>query len=115
MKEVVIAVIAGVFSGAFFSFVQFLISRKDERKNDLSEIKKDLSEIKKQQAKTEKDSIRTQMLMLMNNYAENEQEILTLAEYYFHELKANFYMTSMFQKWLHQNNVEVPGWFQKED
>lgn len=108
MKEVVIAVISAVGSAGFFAFLQFLIARKDERKDDLKDIKKKLSKI-------EKDSIRTQMLMLMNNYAENEQEILTLAEYYFHELKANFYMTSMFQKWLHQNNVEVPGWFQKED
>ena len=108
MKEVVIAVISAVGSAGFFAFLQFLITRKDERKDDLKDIRKRL-------AKIEKDSIRTQMLMLMNNYAENEQEILTLAEYYFHELKANFYMTSMFQKWLHQNNVEVPGWFQKED
>ena len=104
MKEVIIAVISAIGSAGFFTFLQFLISRTDARNSDIKDIKKKLTKI-------EKDSIRTQMLMLMQQYPDNEHEVLTLAEYYFTDLHANFYMTSMFTKWLALNHIEIPGWF----
>lgn len=106
LKEVLIAIASGGICAAVCGMIQFFISRHDSRKDKLAEVDRRL-------AKTEKDSVRTQLLILMASYPDDLSEILTLAEYYFTELKANFYMTSLFQRWLITHGVEVPGWFQR--
>lgn len=106
MKEFLTALAGGGICAAVFSFIQFLISRADKKKDRLAKIEK-------RQLKTEKDSIRTQMLILMKLYPDSLKEILDLAEYYFDTLEANFYMTSVFDAWLDENGISVPGWFSK--
>lgn len=61
--------------------------------------------------KLEKDSVRTQLLLLMSDYSGNQQEILEVAQHYFADCKGNWYMTSMFSRWLTDNNVGQPEWF----
>lgn len=111
MKEVVVAVIAGVFSGAFFTFLQFLIQRKDSKRKDIEDIKQAIEELKKETSEIRLGNARTELMLLFNDYPDNEQEVLKQAERYFVQLNGNFYMTSMFTKWLELNHISIPGWF----
>ena len=89
---------------AFISFIQFMIVRHDNRKGQYAKILKQLD-------KTERDSIRTQMLLLMSDYPEERAELFRLAEYYFTQLHGNWYMTTLFRKYLRDNGIEPPLWF----
>jgi len=109
------AIISAVLTGSLFSFMQFLIARRDARKEDSAGIKKELAEIKEELQYVKKDTTRTQMLILMSdNRPQDEHEILNLAEYYFDTLNANFYMTSVFGRWLEENHIIIPGWWKGE-
>lgn len=101
MLDILITALSSV---GLFSFVQFLIQRKD-RKKDL------LAEVLKKTKKLEKDSIRTQMLLMMFCAPGEKKEILTLAERYFVDLKGNWYMTSFFRSFLIKQSIEPPHWF----
>lgn len=88
---------------AIFAFLQFLITRHDNKKGQLQKILKKME-------KTERDSIRTQMLLLMSDYPEERAELFRLAEYYFKDLHGNWYMTVLFKKYLKENNLPTPAW-----
>lgn len=62
-------------------------------------------------SKLEKDSVRTQLMLLMTDYPDQKQEILTVAEYYFDKLHGNWYTTTLFENWLEQNDIPNPIWF----
>lgn len=101
MKELTITVITSVLvSNAFFAFMQFLITRHDTKKN-----------IKGKLMMLERDGLRTQLLLLVLLKPEEQQEILTLAEHYFKDLQGNWYMTSIFNKWLKASDIAEPEWF----
>ena len=61
--------------------------------------------------KLEKDTVRLQLLFLMKIMPEEEQELLTLGEYYFDVLKADWYLSSLFDKHLKARGMERPSWF----
>ena len=67
--------------------------------------------ILEEQKKSEKDNLRTQLLVMMNLMSDNKEEIMTCAERYFKELKGDWFYSSLFKKWLKDNNVEPPIWF----
>lgn len=100
ITEIVIAILA---SNAVFAFIQFLITRSDTKKN-----------IKGKLLVLEKDGLRTQLMLLILLKPEEKTEILRLAEHYFRVLKGNWYMTSIFKKWLTENKVGEPEWFNPE-
>lgn len=106
--EILKLVIAGLFSGGFFAFLQFMINRKDSTNERLSKIESKLQ-------KAERDSVRTQMLMMMNHYPDEVSEIMKLAEYYFVTLNGDWYMTGIFNRWLEKNNIGKPTWFKNRD
>lgn len=91
--------------------VQFFINRHDRLKE--SPIEKKIDKILEEQKKTEKDNLRTQLLVMMNMMPDNSQEILTLAERYFGDLKGDWFYSSLFARWLKENNIEKPIWFDK--
>lgn len=104
MKEMTISIVLAVLaSNAFFAFVQFLITRHDTKKN-----------IKGKLLLLEKDGLRTQLLLLILIKPEDQHEILTLAEHYFADLKGDWYMTSIFNKWLIASKIAEPEWFDVE-
>lgn len=107
MSPVVTIIVAVVGSSALTSFVQFLINRRDDKKSRLNTLEKQLK-------KLETDSVRLQLLVLMALEPQEKQEILKVAEHYFHELKGNWYMTPIFNKWLVNNNVAKPEWLSTE-
>lgn len=95
------AILLGIIGSAgFWAFVQFLIARWDRNKG-----------LRKQLKKLEKDGCRTQLLLLISDYPHEKQEIMTLAKYYFDNLEGNWYASSIFQKWLDDNEIKVPSWF----
>lgn len=105
ISTIVLAILA---SNGFFALVQFLITRWDTKKN-----------IKGKLEYLEKDGLRTQLLLLLLLMPEERKEILTLAERYFRKppygLGGNWYMTSLFDKWIVQRNDGAkPEWFKTE-
>ena len=111
MEIVVAVVVAAIGSVGLFNLIQFLISRKDKKNDALEAIRKDIAEIKEGMVDAEKDNCRTQMLVLMADYPMQEEEMLRLAQHYFEDLDGNWYMTSLFSKWLELNHINRPKWF----
>ena len=100
MKDtILIALISAMTSGGFLAFLQFLLTRHDDRKG-----------IGKTLKKLEKDGLRTQLLLMILMKPEEKKEILTLAQHYFVDLKGNWYMTDVFAKWCEERGLE-PEWF----
>lgn len=104
MATVITAVVSVIGAIVGSGLIQYFINRADDKKDKLSAIEKKLD-------KTERDACRTQLLLLMAYYKEDKSEILTLAKHYFDDLQGDWYMSSMFNKWLKLNNIDVPNWF----
>lgn len=102
-----VAVISAMTSGGVLAFLQFLITRHDDKKG-----------IGKTLKKLEKDGLRTQLLLLILLRPEEKKEILTIGERYFRKppkgLDGNWYMTDMFKKWLKKEGHSNPEWFDRD-
>ncbi len=112
MGATIITIIGAVLaSNALFGFIQFVISRRDTKKNIADKITCQL-------LRQEKDILRTQLLVLISLRPEEQQEILTVAERYFSPepkgLDGNWYMTSLFNKWLSFADIAEPDWFDSQ-
>ena len=101
--KLVLGIIGG---GAFLTFIQFLITRHDKKKGNVSVILDKLN-------KLERDECRTQMLLLMADYQSNVGELMRISEHYFKEIGGDWYMTSLFRDYLKQKNINEPYWFVK--
>lgn len=103
---IIIAVISAMTSGGVLAFLQFLISRNDDKQGIKSTLKK-----------LEKDGLRTQLLLLILLKPDEQTEILTLGQRYFVKppegLGGNWYMTSIFKTWCDERKLE-PDWFKSE-
>ena len=104
METIILAVLG---STALSSLIQFLIKRYDDKKNANFNVKEKLTTL-------EKDTLRTQMLLLILMKPEEKKEILTIGEHYFKTLKGDWYMTSIFNKWLESSGTAEPEWFEAE-
>ena len=108
-KDIITTIIIAILaSNGFFALVQFLITRWDMNKG----VKSKLDHL-------ERDGLRTQLLLLLLLMPDEQKEILTLAERYFRKppngLGGNWYMTSLFDKWIVQHNSGTkPEWFKTE-
>ena len=107
LRTVLISIIG---SAAVFGFIQFLISRNDQRNDDLKEIKDGIKDLQKETKKLKKDSVRSQLLTLIILQPDEEKEILDLAQHYFCDLKGNWYMSPLFYKWCQKKKIS-PEWF----
>ncbi len=108
MNSTIVTIICAVLaSNALFGFIQFAITRKDTKKNYEGRLKSFDKALKL----LEKDILRTQLLVLIVLKPEESQEILTIAEHYFKDLNGNWYMTSIFNKWLIDQDIASPDWF----
>ena len=100
-------VVAVIVSG-IFGIVTKWIDRKWSKGDKLSMIEKKL-------IKNEADSVRLQMLVLLADYPDDVNEILKVAQHYFVDVKGNWYMTSLFNRWLSDRKIAQPEWFNKGD
>lgn len=89
--------------------IQFFVNRHDAKKGIESKLDKIIDE----QKKAEKDSLRVQLLVMMNLMPNNHEEIMTLGQRYFDDLKGDWFYSSLFAKWLKDNKIENPVWFNK--
>ena len=103
-------ILAAFASSGLFGLIQFLIKRHDEKKGKGKELADSIESLKRKIDIQERDSCRTQLLLLMAIFPDNVDEIMKIAEHYFKDLKANWYLSSMFLKWCKKNNVELPPW-----
>lgn len=103
MQTIILAVLG---STALSSLIQFFIKRYDDKKDSKENVKEKLATL-------EKDVLRTQMLLLILLRPEERKEILTIGEHYFKTLKGDWYMTSIFNKWLEDSDIAEPEWFDK--
>lgn len=94
--------------GSLVTLLIFLIQRHDTRNNELNRLSKQMD-------KLEKDIVRTQLLLLMESYQPGqESEIMIVAEHYFTDLDGNWYMTTLFNKFVEENKIAEPDWLKKE-
>lgn len=106
MDSIIIAVIGSSALSAVVSGVFGIIDRHLDNKAE---------DIDKKLSKLEKDSVRTQLLLLMSDYPQNQTEIMEVAQHYFADIGGNWYMTKMFNTWLTQNKIAEPKWFNTKD
>ena len=93
IQTIVVAIIG---SGALSTVLSAIINAASKR-----------SKLKK----IEKDTVRLQLLFLMYVIPDEHQELMNVAQYYFITLKGDWYMTSLFAKYLKQHGLERPDWF----
>ena len=105
MNEMTTGIIVAVLSSGL---IQFLINRFDKKNDKLDKI---ISE----QKKTEKDQLRTQLLVMMTLMPNSHEEIMQLAQRYFGELKGDWFYSSLFARWIKENNIEKPLWFETKE
>lgn len=101
-------------SGSLVTLIIFLVNRHDAKKDEYEKLREEDEAIKRELVKLEKDSVRTQLLLLMNHYRpEDQHELLQVAEHYFVDLDANWYLTPKFNRFLEEQNIARPEWFKK--
>ena len=84
--------------------IKFFVERHDAKHDATARLEKKLNTL-------EKDSVRTQLLVLMMHYDDgNEGEILEVAQHYFKDLGGNWYMTTLFYKFVTKKKIACPEW-----
>lgn len=110
IEAVVISVLG---SGAFATLVTALINAFSGRKTKLKQMGEQLTKIENRLIKSEKDALRTQLLIMISDYPDEKQEIMTIAQHYFGDLKGDWYATSLFNRWITEQGIAEPSWFDK--
>lgn len=103
-NDLLFGLITILTGGNLLVFIKFLIERHDRRKAD---------PVDKRLDRLELDGLRMQLLFLIKLCPKEHTEILKIAEHYFDDLHGNWYMTSIFNKWLTDNEIAEPEWFRK--
>lgn len=109
IENILLGVLGG---GNLVLFIKFLIERQDRKKEKAED--KEQEGIKNKLLVLEKDGLRTQLLLLILIRPDEQTEILRIAEHYFKVLHGNWYMTSIFNKWLKTHEVAEPEWFEEQ-
>lgn len=113
ISSILIALIpALVGSAGMWGLVQFIITRKDRRNDELAEIKKELSQINTTLEDTITRVTRSELRGLIHDESDRTDAIVSVAEYYFLELGANAYMHTIFRDWAKEHNVNI-DWLPK--
>ena len=115
MEQFIISLVTVLLGSGLiqFFFTRHDTKEKEKLENKLTPIAEKLDKIIVEQKKSEKDALRTQLLVMMTVLPNNHEEIMTLAERYFKELKGDWFYSSLFKKWLKDNDIENPVWFEK--
>ena len=108
--DIGVALISGLLgAGGLIGFVQFMISRHDDRNSELNAIKEELVSIKDIQQETIIRVTRGELKDLIRDDPDNIKAIIQVAEYYFKDLQGNAYMHTVFEKWAKEHNQPI-GW-----
>lgn len=134
-----ILTIVGIVLGStgLFTFVQYLINRKDkkhdaikelkdeltnltdclrdERDNQYCDLKSEITELKSDLMECKLDTTRLQMLFIMEHNPDDTRKLMQVAEKYFAELDGDWYMSSYFVTYCKDHDIELPDWFKGEN
>lgn len=111
--DVGLAILTAIIgSTGVFSFVQYLISRHDNKDKDLADIKRQLNTAKKVQYETILRVTRLELKGLIRDDPTNKDAILQVAQYYFVDLDGNGYMHALFEQWAKKYDVPT-NWLPK--
>lgn len=118
MDNSVITIICAIIgSGAFFAFIQFLITRHDNKKSKNNEVTESLNDISNQIKTMDKkvDTItmredQTHLAVLISDYPSKHAEIYRLGEIYFKN-GGDDWITGLFDDWLKSEHEDEPDWF----
>lgn len=97
---IIVAVLGGL---NITQLIIFLVNRHDSKKN-----------VEGKLTTLEKDVLRTQLLLLILMRPLETQEIMTIAQHYFGQLHGDWYMTGIFNRWIEENSMAKPEWFNAE-
>lgn len=112
MKDLLLpVVIAVVSSNAFFAFIQFLITRRDNNNKKFKAIEERFDKVDSRMNYIDQGNLRLQILVLIHLYPQRSEEIIKLAKKYFVDFKGNYYVTGIFKQYLDDNNLIYPQWF----
>lgn len=118
METIIVAILGSGALSALISGIFNMINNSKSRRREVSDqlaiMNARLDKIEKNQATSEKDELRTQLLMMLADYPDEVSEIMKLAEHYFADLDGNWYLSSLFEKWLQANSIVTPKWFRKD-
>ena len=106
--------LAALGSTALFTFIQFLMTRHDKKKGLMAQIAKDIKELKKFNQEERLDLLRIQLITLIHIHPENISEIMSVADEYFTKYQGNWYMSSIFNKYLDEKKIEHPLWMRED-
>lgn len=98
--EMVTIIVAALGALDIATLLIFFVNRHDSKKN-----------IEGRLQTLEKDTLRTQLLMLILMKPDEKQEIVTVAQHYFGQLKGDWYMTGIFNRWIEGTGLAKPEWF----
>ena len=111
MDSVVIAVISSALGSAgLFSFVQFLINRRDKQNDDKCHYTAQLNRIEQKTIENEKAIVRLQLIYLIHEQPANRDTILLTAQRYFIDLDGNGEAWAVFDDWAKNNKLDI-GWY----
>ena len=99
---------------AVFQYLQTKKSKKDGMESKVDDIIADQEKIMASQKRHEGDIVRVELKMMIADFPDDENDILRLAEHYFHDLHGNWVMAAIFKKWLSDRHLELPNWFEEE-
>ncbi len=99
LADIITAV--GIIGAAILGIGSWLTSQANAGMNNK------LDTIIKKVDTAEENATRSQLLTLMSDYPNNESEILKVAQYYFQDLKGDWYMTGLFTKWAESRGLDV--------
>lgn len=87
---------------------QQTLDMKEDSNKKINALTENINKVLKVSKETRKDTVRIQLIMIMEHQPDNIDTILKLAELYFIELKGDWYMTTVFNKWAKEHDVIVP-------
>ena len=99
---------------AVFQYLQTKKSKKDGMESKVDDIIADQEKIMASQKRHEGDIVRVELKRMIADFPDDDNDILRLAEHYFHDLHGNWVMDAIFKKWLSDRHLELPNWFEEE-
>lgn len=106
-----VAIVSGLLgAGGIIGFIQFLISRHDNKVGRLIRIESKLDQVDQKCIRNELATTKLQLFFLMETQPDNEDAIEVTAQRYFIELDGNAEAWAPFYKWATEHKVDT-GWY----
>lgn len=121
--ELVITIVGSILGAAgLWKFIEFLITRRDNKKDKLNDLSKQVAEgfkqtndsltaLQENDKRTDEALTRVQLLQMIDMRPTDVIGISKIAERYFKDLRGDWYATHVFADWLAKGGYDIPEWF----